>query len=328
MPSVAFYAVANAKFFPGLAAMLNSLRLVGHAEPIFVVDAGLTAAQREALAPHATVLAANAEGDEAVFLAPIGPLQRPAEVMVLIDADIVVTRPLTDLIAKARAGHVVGIVNEPPNDDRWFPEWSEVLKLDHVRRQPYLCAGLLVLTQAMADRLLRPWVEGQAAIGLTGTRYGSARLNEPFYFADQDVLNALLGSIFESDEILPVDYRLGPFPPFRGLTVCDSMTLDCRYDAGERPYLLHHVMNKPWLSRTPTNAYSRLMSRLLLQPDVPVPVPADELPMRLRSGPVATLARWESTATAVTRMQTRRQLGRFGIRTRLREWRARGSATG
>ncbi len=325
MPSLAFYAVANAKFFPGLAAMLNSLRLVGHTEPVFVVDAGLTAAQRAALALHASLLPAKA-GDDAVFLAPIGPLQRPAEVMVLIDADIIVTRPLTDLIAQARAGHVVGIVNEPPNHERWFPEWSEVLRLNHVRRQPYLCAGLLVINHATAERLLRPWLEGQAAIGLTSTRYGSARLNEPFYFADQDVLNALLGAIFEADEILPVDYRLGPFPPFRGLTLLDSRTLDCRYDGGERPYLLHHVMNKPWLSWTPANAYSRLMSRLLLDPDVPVRVPAHELPLRLRSGRIAMVARLASTATALTRMQARQQLGRFGIRTRLRGWRARGSA--
>jgi hypothetical protein len=304
--------------------MLNSLRLVGHTEPLFVVDAGLTAAQRNALAPHATVLPATA-GDAAVFLAPAGPLQRPAEVMVLIDADIIVTRPLTQLIEEARTGHVVGIVNEPPNHERWFPEWSEVLGLGLVRRQPYLCAGLIVFDQASADRLLQPWLEGQAAIGLTGTRYGSARLNDPFYFADQDVLNALLGSTFEAGEIVPVDYRLGPFPPFRGLTIVDPKTLDCRYDDLQRPYLLHHIMNKPWLRRTPTNAYSRLMSRLLLEPDVAVPVPAHELPLRLRSGPTATLARWESTAVAVTRMQVRRQLGRYGIRTRLREWRARGS---
>jgi hypothetical protein len=326
-PSVAFYAVADAKFFPGLAAMLNSLRLVGHTEPIFVVDAGLTAAQRKALVPHATVLPATA-GDAAVFLAPAGPLRRPAEVMVLIDADIIVTRPLTKLIEEARTGHVVGIVNEPPNHDRWFPEWSEVLGLGPVRRQPYLCAGLIVLSQASAGRLLQPWLEGQAAIGLTGTRYGSARLNDPFYFADQDVLNALLGSTFEASEIIPVDYRLGPFPPFRGLTIVDPKTLACRYDDLQQPYLLHHVMNKPWLRRTPTNAYSRLMSRLLLEPDVAVSVPAHELPLRLRSGATATLARWESTAVAVTRMQLRRQLGRFGIRTRLREWRARESTIG
>jgi hypothetical protein len=153
-------------------------------------------------------------------------------------------------------------------------------------------------------------------------------LNDAFYFADQDVLNALLGSRFEADEIVAVDYRLGPFPPFRGLTVVDPRTLECRYEDRQRPYVLHHIMNKPWLRRTPTNAYSRLMSRLLLEPDVAVPVPPGELPLRLRTGPTATLARWESTVVATTRMQLRRQLGRFGIRTRLREWRARGSATG
>ena len=66
-------------------------------------------------------------------------------------------------------------------------------------------------------------------------------------------------------------------------------------------------MSKPWLRRTPTNAYSRLMSRLLLGPDVAVPVPAHELPLRLRSGSAAVLARCASTAVAVSRMQARRR---------------------
>ena len=55
---MAFYAVTGRDFFPGAVALLNSLRLLGHDEPLLVVDCGMTARQRELLAEHATVLAA------------------------------------------------------------------------------------------------------------------------------------------------------------------------------------------------------------------------------------------------------------------------------
>src|SRR5437899_3332650 len=87
-PRVAFYTVADAGYFPGLVGLLNSLRLVGHAEPLFVLDAGMTSEQRERLAPHVTLLTAPT-GDAPVLLTPAAPLQAPAEVVVMVDADIV-----------------------------------------------------------------------------------------------------------------------------------------------------------------------------------------------------------------------------------------------
>ena len=56
-PAVAFYAVTGRDFF-GAVALLNSLRLLGHDEPLLVVDCGMTARQRELLAEHATALPA------------------------------------------------------------------------------------------------------------------------------------------------------------------------------------------------------------------------------------------------------------------------------
>jgi hypothetical protein len=96
---------------------------VGHDEPIFLVDAGLTSEQRDLVARHVTLIPAP-EGAPTVFLTPLGPLEYPADVAILLDADIIVVRPLTDLIEAARGGRVIGFVNNEPNHDRFFPEWG------------------------------------------------------------------------------------------------------------------------------------------------------------------------------------------------------------
>jgi hypothetical protein len=53
-----------------------------------------------------------------------------------------------------------------------------------------------------------------------------------------------------------------------------------------------------------------------------------ELPLRLRKGRLAGADRRRAHAQAVVRMQARRQLGRFGIRTRLAARRHRRHAGG
>jgi hypothetical protein len=50
-----FYAVGNARYFPGAVALLNSLRLTGHAEQLVFGDCGFTPAQRTQLSPHCTL---------------------------------------------------------------------------------------------------------------------------------------------------------------------------------------------------------------------------------------------------------------------------------
>jgi hypothetical protein len=312
----AFYSVANSHHFLGAVALLNSLRLTGHHEALVLLDAGLTERQRAVLEPHVTLLAPPAD-TPAVFLAPCGPLDRPAEVAVVLDADIIVTRSLTGLIDEARLGRIVAFVNDPPNHDRFFPAWAEALGLTSLRRRAYVNAGQLIFPATLRGRLLEPWVEGQRRVGTEMSRYGSAKLEDPFYFADQDVLNAVLAARFGDEELLMLEHRLAPHPPFRGLRLEDGNRLLCRYADGEQPYLLHHVLAKPWLAPTRTTVYSRLLSRLLLRPDVPLRIDPDELPLRLRDGTLAAVARGAAHSGTVMRTTARRQLGRFGVRTRL-----------
>lgn len=322
-PAVAFYTVADRRFFPGLVALLNSLRLVGHDQPLIVVDAGLTRGQRELLADHVWFVQAPSPAVPAVYLAQLGPAVCPADVMVLIDADIIVTRSLHELIDAAKANRVVGFIDCPGTAARHHPEWGPALGLGPVRSQPYLNAGLLVFPDSLSSRLLPPWTAGQTAIGTASTRYGKARLEDPFYFADQDVLNAVLASQFEPDDLLLLAHRLAPHPPFPGVSLVDERHLNCRYDDGNRPFLLHHVLAKPWLKATRSTVYAQLLTRLLVEPDVVVQLEPSTLPPRLRRGWAAAVDRRRAGAAVLVRTGVRHQLCRFGVRTRLRTWRAR-----
>jgi hypothetical protein len=323
----AFYTVSDSRYFPGAVALVNSLRLVGHDEPVFLVDAGLTPEQRDLIAGHATLVPAPSDAPT-VFLTPLGPMEHPAQVAILLDADIIVTRPLTDLIEAARGGRLVGFVDNDAHQDRFFPEWSSALGLGALRRQPYLNAGQLLVPASLCRRLLGLWSEGQAKVGVHGTRYGKGSLSDPFYFADQDVLNAVVAAAVDPDEIVTVEHRLAPHPPFPSLRLADRVGLGCHYPDGARPYLLHHILAKPWLKATRTTVYSLLLSRLLLAPDVALRLEPEQLPLRLRQGWLAAADRGRADLQALVYAHARRQLGRFGIRTRLAARRQRHAVVG
>src|SRR5438105_1515503 len=96
----AIYCVVDAQFFLGAVATINSLRLCGHREPIFALDCGLESWQKRLLTREATVTAASA-GGAPHLLKHVLPLAEPAETMILVDTDIIVTRSLEPLIAAA-----------------------------------------------------------------------------------------------------------------------------------------------------------------------------------------------------------------------------------
>ncbi len=89
---LAYYTVANAAHYPGAVALLNSLRLLGEEAPVFVVDCGLTGPQRDELSRHVTLVPRRGELPPGLQKAT-GPLAHPAKIMVLLDADVIVTRP-------------------------------------------------------------------------------------------------------------------------------------------------------------------------------------------------------------------------------------------
>jgi hypothetical protein len=312
----AFYTVADSRFYLGTVALVNSLRLTGHAEPIFVADAGLTQEQRSSLASHVTLVPAPPQAP-AVFLKMLGPLTHPAEVGVLLDADVIVTKHLGDLVELTREGRLVAFQNNEPNHARFFADWSHTLALGPLRRQPYLAAGQLFVPDELGRRLFRPWMEGQAKIDLNQTWLGKGKLSDPFYFADMDVFNAVVAAHLDPHEILALEHRFAPHPPFADLRLIDETRLLVQYDDGARPYLLHHVLAKPWLKATPTNLYSRLLTRLLFASDVALRLDSKQVPLRLRRGWLAAADRERANVQALVMNRTRVHVGKLRLRTRL-----------
>ena len=287
-PGTAFYCVADARYFLGAVGLINSLRLVGHDEPIYVLDCGLTADQRELLERHVTVVPAPG-GVPPWLLKTVLPRGNPAGVMVLIDADILVTRSLTELIEKASGGRVLAFESRL---DGFVPEWGELLELGPIRRRRYLSSAVVLLGGPVGERVLELWDDRQSRVEFEKTHWRRSVRGYPFPYADQDVLNAVLASEVAAGRVDTLAYRLSPTPPFEGLEVTDDVALRCAYEDGVEAYAVHFCLaKKPWLEPAHDRVYSQLLRRCLLGPDVPVRVEEADLPWRLRSGPLAAAER-------------------------------------
>lgn len=282
-PDVAFYCVADSDYFLGLVALFNSLRLTGHDEALFVLDRGLRPSQRERLAPHVNVVD-DPEDRHPILSKSYAPLLVPAELMVLLDTDIIVTRTLAPLIAGAAEGRVVAFAD---SINRFVPEWETILGLPPVRRGTYINSGFFAFRRDLAMPVLERLREIQRQVQLRRSRLAHGTPADPFFFPDQDAWNAVLASIVAEEKLWILENRLAPFPPFPGLVLEDLDGLACRYDNGDRPFLLHYISRKPWLSSTRRSVYTKLMTRLLLADDVPFRVRRDEVPWRLRTGLIA-----------------------------------------
>jgi hypothetical protein len=288
-PPAAFYCVSGDMYFLGAVGLVNSLRLVGHDEPIFLLDHGLSRTHRELLAPHVELVPAPRDAPP-YLLKTFAPLRHPARVRVLVDADMIVTRPLHELIERASNGAVVAFENDT---DRWVPEWGELLELGAISRRRYVSSALVTLGGSLGDRVLRlvddrqRRVEPRLAYG-----EGIGAEDYPLLYLEQDVLNAVLAACSEPDRVETRPARLAPIQPFTGLRVQDLASLRCAYGDGTEPYALHYFhIRKPWLERMYHDVYSRLLARLLLGDDVAIRVPEHEVPLRMRDGLLARVER-------------------------------------
>jgi hypothetical protein len=290
---LAFYCVADERYFLGAVGMINSLRLVGHDEPVYVLDCGLTRAQREILAPHTTLVEAPHDAPP-WLLKTIAPLRHPAAIRVLVDADAIVIRRLSELTSIASAGKVAAF---EAGYERFFPEWGEILGLGTVRRHAYLCSAVVVLGGEPGETTLRALDASQRRIPAPDTGWRKRReylktaSSNPFATLDQDAFNAVLGSRLEPRDVVALDHSLAPEPPFAELRVVDDDTLDCAYDDDVAPYVLHNLGPKPWIAPVRESIYSRLLVRLLTGPRIALRVPESKLPLRLRQGRAAGAAR-------------------------------------
>ena len=297
LPGAAFYCVADDRYFLGAVGLVNSLRLHGHREPIFVLDVGLTARQRELLAPETEIV--DGAGVAAPWLAKaIVPRSHPAEVAILIDTDMIATRPLGELAAAAAERGAVVFENDT---DRFFAEWGELLDLGPVRRRPSVNSGLVVLGGETRAQVLELLADRQARVDVERTVGGRDDLEYPFHYPEQDVLNAILQTRIAPERVDSRPNRLTPNPPYRGLRITDLAEMRCAHRDGTEPFVLHQFGRKPWLEATYHGIYPRLLVRALLGPGIAIRVPEEMVPTRLRSGPRALVERSAANAYDIAR---------------------------
>lgn len=309
---LAFYCVCDRNHFLGLVTLINSLRLVGHCEPIYVLDCGLEPAQRRLLEAEA-VLEAAPRDLHPMLLKNVLPLRRPAEVMIVVDVDVIFTRRIYSLAAQARReGKPILFLND--RTDRFHSEW-ETLGFGPPVPHEHINSGHYVLPSQTARWFLDLFEEAMQRVDPAKTLSNpDIRPQDPFYYGDQDVLNALIGTAIPSERFAIAERDLVSYWPFRGLRVEDERTLDCALPGGHRPVLLHHIMQKPWSAPVASTPYTQLMTRLLCSSDVAIRVPRACIPWRLRSGAMPALVRCAVSTRAWFRARVR---GRTRITARL-----------
>jgi hypothetical protein len=283
--SPTFYTISDAPYFPGTAALVNSLRLTGNEGRVVVLDRGLTPEQRERLEPHAAVVDVAVERPAGAYVYKAFPHLLDARgIVVVIDSDIIVTRSLDDLVRCAELGRICVFADHPALRERWFAEWHETLGLQApLRRQTYVNSGFVAVSTAHWPHLLARWWELCALVSPE-----AVFAEGPFWAADQDVLNALLASEIPADAI-----EIAPDPGEAYVddhlrVRVDLSTLACTLD-GDPVTLLHHghaPSPKVWLPggwlRLRLDAYVRLLRRLLFADDVPLRLEPEEVPLWVR----------------------------------------------
>ena len=322
MNDVGFVTMADADHATGAVALVNSLRLLGHDGSITVLDLGLTAAQRRELSSECQIVPAPDHPRHPWLLVPAACLAAApgAAVVVYLDSDIIVTAPLDEIIAEARAGQVCAFVDVLA--DRWFPDWADRLALDApLRRQPYVNAGFVAFSTSVHEALVRRWGERCAALPGDDIRIDAFCLDDPCGLPDQDVLNAMLMSELPSG-------RLAAFPAaeiaqgrdqLAATRVIDRDTLACRRESA-RCVLLHSFgapkPGQPGSRRDlPRTAYLVLLRRLLTGRGLAVHTQEPLVPW-LRPGWRGVVTLHVTTAWDAVRTRTRGVRGRLGLVTR------------
>lgn len=284
-----FYTITDARFAPATMAMINSLRVVGHAEPVVILDVGLRSDQRAVLEREASLVPFDRSlAVNPTLFKPFARLVSPRGLVVIIDSDQIVTRPLAGILERAANGAICAFPD--PEADRWFEAWSDVFGLQApLRREPYVNAGFLAFSAAHWPMLLDRWWELCQKIWQHPTLY--ERLEDgPTAQGDQDALNALLMSEVAPGSIFLLDPDEAPAAEalMMGVRVVDARRLRCRYRGKETTMLHSAGKAKPWVANdwpyVRRTAYVRLLRRLLATGDTPLrPAPGD-LPSWLRQG--------------------------------------------
>jgi hypothetical protein len=289
-PDATFYTVTDAEFFPGTVALLNSLRLVGHREPLVVLDNGLTAEQRGRLERVATVvdIPGGSGSMPPPTLKPFPHLFDATGTVAIIDSDMIVSASLAPALSLAGEGKIClyAAPDWPSDRARWFAEWHEVFALRApLRREPYLNNGFVVFSADHWPSLLEDWWTACSRIP-AGSVFTSQE--HALRLGDSDALNAILMSEVEPGwVVLPPDGLQAA--PGDEVVVADEDRLVCLRD-GVRVSLLHHwarpkVWSREGMVRLGTpDPYVGLFPRVAFGRDAALPLAPSDVPWWLRPG--------------------------------------------
>jgi hypothetical protein len=280
-PEPVCFTVSNQDYFPGTVALLNSLRLSGNGMDLVVLDRGFSPHQRSLLATHASVVDFKSQLSEQVpdmLMKPLGYLIEPAEILVILDSDMIVTRSLDYMVSLCHSGMVCVYRDSQP--DRWFPEWEQSFDLRApLRGQDYVNSGFLALTMSQWQPLLMRWWEACVI---------ASRSDVSTELPDQDALNALLMSEVPMNAVAIQPEEEAPTGgDLASVTIRDSQKLIC-FNKGRQTTLLHDGSGwpKPWDERgwlrIYRNAYVALLPRLLFAEDVTLRLSPTDFPLWLR----------------------------------------------
>ena len=282
---VRFYTMGDSRYFLGAVALVNSLRIVGHHEPITFLDLGLTPAQRLMLEGECDVIDLDRDTRTHPFtLQPYPSVVDASGVCVIVDSDVILTQRLDALVDAATAGKISAFVDRP---ERCLDEWQQVFELDAPLHHglPYVNSGLVVFHADLQRRFIDRW--WSLCRGLRVEFPPSP--DSPTGYADQDVLNALLMSEYVDDRVAleQPSMALG-WDRLTATTVDDLDRLACSRD-GVPVAALHSVARpKPWTDDARymlrTNSYVTCLRRCLAGPDLTMALPDELLPSWLRPG--------------------------------------------
>lgn len=314
----AFYTIADARFFLGVVGLINSLRLTGHHQNVYLLDCGLSDSQRDLLRPHCTILTGFREvASNPTMFKPFHYLLKPKGIVVVIDSDMIVTRSLGAIFDLAKNGRICALPD--PEKNRWFGEWYQLFGLStEPRQQPYVNAGFLAFSTLHWPNLSQRWWQSCEKIASHPTIAENA-IDGPSAQADQDALNALLMSEVPKEALALQPEEEEVFRKnFSKVKVVCKRTLACSY-RGHSTTLLHSCGGpKPWENRAwrivrRHNAYLRLLRRLIVGKDVPIKVPPDQLPVWLRPGVRGRLSMYGLDILNPIRQYRRHVLRRAGV---------------
>jgi hypothetical protein len=289
-----YVTVADSQYFLGLVALLNSLRLTGNQGELIVIDCGLTEPQRALLSGTCRLVSVPVDDETPRPLyTPFVATLAPAGVLLFIDSDAVVTGRLDAFVQAAASGSVCAFPD--PTADRRFAEWAGALRLRAPLRtgQAYVSTCCLAFSSEHWPELLSRWRETCELMPRASERAAyrpwERAQGDPFYYLDQDAVNALLMSELPSEALALWDRELAPWTRDAGsVRVADRVSLRCLH-RGRETLLLHAAGGpKPWdrlgWSGSVFDAVVEVLPRLLLAPDVPLRLRRRDVPVWLWGG--------------------------------------------